>query len=236
MKALPISRLILALAVLAGAGAFVTWATARDPNHLTQYLPTPQQAAAEKMTIEGPPEAVRTLEDPPGSVRWTLVAYHSKIDGLCLDWVAEQVGGGENGMIGSCSGQWDLINTGPPDRVAVTEADQASSQAAPESPEPLSWLLGGVLLGGQWYNVVSGIGVDQVVKVRVTLVDGTTRLTDVVNGVWLMAFPGPDPTTDSSFDVRQIDAIDPKGDVVATAHPPSDNSAVDLYKQGAPTD
>lgn len=137
-------------------------------------------------------EVGRSVDSPPGEVRWTFVSYASS-EGRCTDLVAEQIGGSQIGRVSGC---WS------------SESEQ----------ETLRWLVGGMELDGRWLNVVYGRASPDVSDVQVTLADGSSDTAKVVDGTWLIVEPTPNAL---GFAVKRIDALTSSGEVRSTVQPAS---------------
>ncbi len=175
----------VALAIPAGAAALTSASGSDGSGH----APDQRHAAAEGRAVDPTTVRVeRTVEDPPGEVKWSFVSYRAS-DGGCLDMYAELVSEEAHGKVGSCA---------PGER-------------------RFEWGIGGVELGGTWYNVVYGRGRGALADVRIHLVNGNRLEADVVDETWIAVVPGDQ----FSFDVDRIEALDRSGSTVEVVEPPS---------------
>lgn len=156
-----------------------------------RYAPPPEDLAAKGRAADlASLEVERTLESPVGRVRWTLVSYDSS-DGPCLEVVAEVIDGTDHGRLGGCG--------------------------ASEDPQ-LRWSIGGIDIGGQWYNVAYGQVALDASSVQVTLGNGSVQADSGVranNGAWIIVLPA-DPM-DSQNEFIRIEALTDSGAQLAAA-------------------
>jgi hypothetical protein len=148
----------------------------------------------------------RDFEQPHGEVRWILTRRGSE-EGPCLNVAGEQIHGPDRAGAGSCG----------------ATADNGV----------FTWAIGGVDVGGEWFNVVYGEVVREAAGLRVTLGDGTER-TDRdfqrAGGMWILVLPATD-AMDSASDVVAIEALDESGAIIAREEPPS---IVDYRRAASP--
>lgn len=131
----------------------------------------------------------RELEAPVGVAKWSVVSYRSQ-SGPCLHASGQLLSGGDSGELGGC---------GEPDG-------------------PFLWFLGGVELGGNWYNVAFGRDPGgAVAAMKVVLEGGGSLRANLVDGIWIVVVPGPQEL----FEVARIEALDSAGSVVSGVTPPS---------------
>ncbi len=148
-----------------------------------------------------PTAASTTRTVTVGGVSW-IVARHDSPGGSCIG-VAAEVDGQEKGQVGGGCGTSD-------------------------NPM-LRWGIGGLRVGGQWFNVAYGEVPAAASSVRVTLGDGSVRTDSGVGagqGVWIVVLAG-DPS-DRASEVARIEVLDGAGSVIAHENPPS---LVDLHRQ-----
>jgi hypothetical protein len=141
------------------------------------------------------PITVRVLEEPAGQVHWEI-ARQSDSSQICLDVVGVDPAGSDEAKLGGC---W-----------------------ARSDEEPLQWSIGGVEIGGSWFNVVYGLAGSEVASVRISTQTGDKKADDGVrsgSGAFLLVVPG-DPM-EPAADVVQIEALGSNGQVVARRDPPS---------------
>lgn len=186
-----ISALVIAI-VSAGAlvtAAFFVFRPSAGDAEQPAYLPDPDVAAAEGSSIDASSASIlREFEEPKGVVRWVVVEYESSL-GPCLDVYGEAVSGGDWAEVGDCG----------------------------EGAGPFAWAVGGVELGGEWYDVVDGRAPQGASRMRITLGDGTVHEADVVKGIYILVDTG----ARLDFDVTKIEAVASNGDVIAAVQPPS---------------
>lgn len=151
------------------------------------YVPDGQVAAEQGLTVDvGSLDITQQFEEPEGRVRWTVVTYASSA-GPCLDIHGQLLDGHDEGKVGGC---------GPPDG-------------------PFAVGVGGLELGGTWYNIVHGTAPSGGVRMRILLGDGTSLEARVVRNTWVVV------TSDPGFDVARVEALSRRGASVASIQPPS---------------
>lgn len=129
-----------------------------------------------------------------GGVRWTLVSRSSG-DGPCLGVVAE-VDGLEQGELGGGCGR-------------------------PEDAA-LNWGIGGIDVGGSWFNVAYGQAVPSASSVKISLGDGSVRTFDNVaedQGLWLSVIEAS--PTDRDGAVVHVEVLDANRSVILSRDLPS---------------
>lgn len=151
--------------------------------------------AAVSQRLQGE-ENRRSFEQPKGAVRWTLTRAGGP-DGVCLDLAGEAIGRPDRGAAGSCG--------------ATTKNGE------------FTWAVGGVEVGGQWFNVAYGEVLRGAAEIRVTLGDGSQRSDREfrqAGRMWVLVVPAADPM-DSDADISSIAAVDDSGAELARETPPS---------------
>jgi|SRR5919106_1140733 hypothetical protein len=178
----------IAAAIVGLAGLTVVGVASVGGAEPPGHLPDPRIAASEGQTIDlSSVRVIREFEEPEGEIRWTVVTYRGS-EGPCMDVYAESLAGGDSAKTGGCG----------------------------EPQGPFMWGIGGVEVGGRWFNLVDGRGPPGATSMRVTLGDGRSLEATLVEGTYLLVIPGERAT----FDVKLIQAVGP-GDQVSSVHPPS---------------
>ena len=109
--------------------------------------------------------------------------------------MGEEIDGGEQGRLGGC---------GAPDN------------------RLLRWSIGGVEIGGQWFNVAYGHAPGSASSIRLILSDGTARMDSNLQGnagLWVVVVPGS--PFDARNDFARIDLRDGTGSLIAQQEVPS---------------
>lgn len=105
----------------------------------------------------------------------------------------------------------------------VSGTDRGRLGGCGESDDPhLRWGIGGIDIGGQWYNVAYGQAALDASSVEVTLGSGSVQTDSAVrasNGTWLIVLPA-DPM-DAQTEFVKIVALTDSGVHLAVAEPPS---------------
>ena len=134
----------------------------------------------------------RSFEYPDGVVEWTVRSYESE-DGTCMAARAVTLDASDDGEIGGCG----------------------------EPADPLLWSLGGVEVGGQWYNVSFGRLPPNASSARLTLGDGSVLTDSGDGGLWVVVTAAEPDDPDALISI--IEAVDGSGDAVARLHPSTDD-------------
>lgn len=187
-------RVGLAVAVSATLGLFIAIALTAGAGG----APRPAVSTREPMRSgldsgTGEAKTTRSVEEPAGEVRWTVTSYETA-DGPCVEVVADEVDG----------------------------TDQAGVRGCGRADDPLlRWSMGGVEVGGQWFNVAFGQVPPDAASVRLTLGDGTVRTDSDVqaDGLWIVVVPGE--PTDAGREPVRVDVVDDDGVVMTTEELPS---------------
>ncbi len=179
----------VAVAIAGLAGLAVVGIASTGGAELPGHLPDPSIAASEGQTIDlASARVIREFEEPEGEIRWTVVTYRSS-EGPCMDVYAESIAGGDSAKSGSCG----------------------------EPQGPFLWGIGGVEVGGRWYNLVDGRAPPGATSMRITLGDGRSLEANLVEGTYLTVIPGER----STFEVKRIQAVGPGDKALTSVHPPS---------------
>ena len=158
-------------------------------------------AARVRNNLRGPEHAGRTVRlgsplaqraiTSDSAVDWNIASYATSA-GTCLVVVGE-LNGVEEGRVGGCG-------------------DRGSSV--------FNWSVGGLDVGGQWYNLAYGQVDAGASAVRVTLADGSTIAdTSPSSGLWLVATPAQ--PLDNGADIVHVAAVGLDGATIADGAPSS---------------
>ena len=118
-------------------------------------------------------------------VGFSLVRYESS-DGPCLDVYAD---------------------------VVPEAAPGQSGCGAPDGP--FHWSIGGLDIGGTWYNIAYGDAVPNSEIAKIETTEGLTMNAAVVDGTWIFVVPG------DRIDYTNVTLVDAAGDTLASDQLPS---------------